>query len=61
VDFLVEFAPDSPISPLDAWFGLQGALAVALGHKVELVSPSAVRNPYVRASIDRSREVVYGA
>ncbi len=61
VDFLVEFAPDSPIGPLDAWFELQEGLAEALGRRVELVSPAAVRNPYVRASIDRSRELVYGA
>lgn len=61
VDFLVEFAADSPLSPLDAWYELEQALSETLHRKVELVSPSAIRNPYVRASIECFREVVYGA
>ena len=58
VDFLVEFAPDSDIR---TYFDLQARLSELLGRPVDLVDPAAVRNPYVRASIDRAREVVYGA
>ena len=57
-DFLVEFAPDSDIR---TYFDLQARLSELLGRPVDLVDPAAVRNPYVRASIDRAREVVYGA
>ena len=60
-DFLVEFAPDNGLPFLHRFFGLQDALSHLLSRSIDLVEPSAVRNPYVRASIDRSREVVYGA
>jgi predicted nucleotidyltransferase len=60
-DFLVEFEPDNDLPFLQRYFGLQGALSHLLGRSVDLVEPGAVRNPYVRASIDRARELVYGA
>ena len=46
---------------LNRFFGLPEALAGLLGRPVDLVEPRAIRNPYIRASIDRAREVVYGA
>jgi predicted nucleotidyltransferase len=59
-DFLVEFEPG--IQPgLDAIFGAKAALEVLLGRGVDLVEPDAVRNPYVLADINRSREPVYAA
>ncbi|MDP3655164.1 MAG: nucleotidyltransferase domain-containing protein [Rhodoferax sp.] len=59
-DFLVEFAPD--VQPgLEAFFGVKADLEQLLGRSVDLVEPSAVRNPYVLASINRSREAVYAA
>jgi predicted nucleotidyltransferase len=61
VDFLVEFKPGSALAPLEQFFGLADALRNLLGRPVDLVEPSAVKNPFVRAGIDRSREVVYGA
>ncbi len=61
LDFLVAFKPGSPLDPLDQFFGLADALKDLFGRPVDLVEASAVRNPFVRASIDRSRELVYGA
>ena len=58
-DFLVEFAPGSKLAPLRQFFGLAEALEELLGRHVDLVEPGAIRNPYIRASIDRAREVVY--
>lgn len=60
-DFLVEFEPRSGLAPRDQFFALAEALEELLGRRVDLVEPSAVRNPYLRASIDRSRELVYGS
>jgi predicted nucleotidyltransferase len=60
-DFLVEFENASPISQFSAYFGLENGLRALLGRDVDLVSPSAVDNPFVRASIDRSRELIYGS
>jgi len=59
-DFLVEFAPD--VRPgLDTFFGAKAALESLLGRGVDLVESDAVRNPFVLASINRSREAIYAA
>ena len=59
-DFLVEFEPG--VQPgLDTFFGAKAALEALLGRGVDLVEPDAVRNPYVLADINRSREPVYAA
>jgi uncharacterized protein len=60
-DFLVEFKTGSVLSPLEQFFGLAEALRKVLGRRVDLVEPSAVKNPFIRASIDRSREIVYAS
>ena len=60
-DFLVEFSPSADTPTLKAFFGLQADLSKILGCAVDLAESSALRNPYVQASINRSREIVYGA
>lgn len=60
-DFLVEFRPDQPLPPLEQFFGLANAPEHLLGRPVDLVEPAAVKNPFILAGIDRSREVVYAA
>jgi predicted nucleotidyltransferase len=59
-DFLVEFDADIPVG-LDAFFGAKAELEKLLGRGVDLVEPGAIRNPFVLASINRSRESVYAA
>jgi predicted nucleotidyltransferase len=59
-DFLVEFKQDSLLPPLEQFFGLAEALRTLLGRRVDLVEASAIANPFIRASVDRSRELVYG-
>jgi predicted nucleotidyltransferase len=60
-DFLVEFKAGSTLPPLEQFFGLANAMEDLLGRPVDLVEHSAVKNPFVRAGINRSREVLYGA
>src|SRR5277367_3654857 len=47
VDFLVEFLHDSPLPPLEQFFGLADALKQLLGRPVDLLESGAVRNPFV--------------
>jgi predicted nucleotidyltransferase len=61
VDFIVEFDRSAPQHPFDAYFGLKEELETLLCRKVDLVELSAVRNPYLKASIEQSRENVYAA
>ena len=58
-DFLVEFetVPDAP--SLQTFFELRQALSQLIGREVDLAETGALRNPYVRAGIEQSREVVY--
>ena len=58
-DFLVEFDKDSGLSALDQFLGFSEALERLLGRHVDLVEASAVKNPYVRATINRSKELIY--
>lgn len=60
VDFLVEFSPNAHTG-LAEFFGAKADLEQLLGRCVDLVEPAAVRNPYVLASINRHRELVYAA
>jgi len=58
-DFLVEFDKASGLSALDQFLGFSEALERILGRPVDLVEASAVKNPYVRATINRSKELIY--
>lgn len=60
-DFLVEFDRDSGLPALDQFVGFAEALERLLGRSVDLVEASAIINPYVRATIDRSKESIYAA
>lgn len=60
IDFLVEFDESAP-KTLSGFFDLKEALEAMYGRTVDLVMPSAVRNPYVLATINRDRQHLYGA
>jgi predicted nucleotidyltransferase len=60
-DFLVEFSPSAEHHSLTDFFAFQSDLAQILGRSVDLAEASALRNPYLRASIYQSCEVIYAA
>jgi uncharacterized protein len=62
IDFLVEFDRENPVAlSLSTYLGLKDALEDLLGRPVDLVERSAMRNPYLKASIEASREPVFEA
>ncbi len=61
LDFLVEFQPAALDGYADAYFGLLDALQELFGRSVDLVVDSAIRNPYFRESVERTRTAVYEA
>ncbi|MBM4439351.1 MAG: nucleotidyltransferase domain-containing protein [Candidatus Rokubacteria bacterium] len=61
VDFLVEFDSGARPPSLVTFFALRDALQTMLGRRVDLVTLSAVTNPYVRSDMERTRERVYAA
>ncbi len=61
VDLLVEFEPGRAMKALDQYFGLKEALEALFDRQVDLVVASAVKNPYIRKSIEKTRESLYAA
>lgn len=61
LDFLVEFEPLPVGQYADAYFGLREGLAELFGRQVDLIVSSAVANPYLRESIDKTRALLYAA
>ncbi len=61
LDFLVEFDPVQPGSYADIYFGLLEDLQQLFGRPVDLVVASAIRNPYFRDSVERTKALVYAS
>ena len=61
IDFLVEFEPAGYERAFQTYFGLKEDLEKLFGRAVDLVMATAVRNPYLKASIERTRRVLYAA
>lgn len=61
VDFMVEFLPQPRKGFGDVYFLLMDDLGALLGRKVDLVETGCVRNPVVRASIERTKVPLYAA
>jgi predicted nucleotidyltransferase len=61
IDLLVEFQPLDPASLYKAYFALLNDLRIGLASRVDLVMADAVRNPYVKQTIEASRQKIYAA
>ena len=61
IDFLVEFSPEDTSSLFHRYFGLQEALENMFHRKIDLVSASALSNPYFITAVNNSRQPVYAS
>ena len=61
LDFLVTFEDLRPNEYAEAYFGSLEALQELLQKPIELVVPSAVKNPYFLQAIGRTRTLLYAA
>jgi predicted nucleotidyltransferase len=61
VDLLVEFGPRDPYSLADDYFDMLDELRALLGEPVDLVMVGAIKNPYILADIEQSKQPVYAA
>ena len=61
LDFLIEFEPLPSGSYATAFFGFKEALENLFGRSVDLVVHSAIRNPYFRQSVEKSKALLYAA
>ncbi|MFB3786239.1 MAG: nucleotidyltransferase family protein [bacterium] len=60
VDVLIKFTSLEGIG-LDEWFGMIEVLEAVFGRKVDLVSATGVKNPFLRQEIAQTRRLIYAA
>jgi predicted nucleotidyltransferase len=61
IDFLVDFGSMPPLDKPDAYFGLLNELRTILGTEVDLVMVGALKNPYIRDDVNRTKQQLYAA
>jgi predicted nucleotidyltransferase len=61
LDFLVEFGDPEEQNRADQYFGFLEALETLFGRSVDLVQPSAIRNPYFARKVEETRVLLYAA
>ena len=62
LDLLVEFEPDAlGAGYADRYFDLLESLEKLFGRPVDLVVDSAIRNPFFRESVNKTRALLYAA
>jgi uncharacterized protein len=61
IDFLVEFDQLPAPAYADSYFGLMEDLGELFERRVDLVTVPSVRNPYLKDSIEKSRELLFAA
>jgi hypothetical protein len=61
LDFIVEFNQFTIANAADRYLGLMVDLEDLFGRKIDLVSYRAIRNPYFKEVVDRTRVQLYAA
>jgi predicted nucleotidyltransferase len=61
IDLLVEFESMTPFELVDAYFDLLDELREILAAPVDLVMADAIKNPYMVAEIENSKQALYAA
>jgi predicted nucleotidyltransferase len=61
IDFLIEFAPLSPVEHAHMYFDFLEVLQDMFDRDIDLVEVKSVRNPYFLEVINKSRKRIYAA
>lgn len=59
LDLLVEFQLMPPVEHARFFLGLLESLEKLFGRRVDLLEPGSIENPYLRRSIEESRQVIF--
>jgi uncharacterized protein len=60
IDLLVDFSGVSLYEYADNYFELKNSLEKLLNRKIDLLEEKAVKNPYLRKTIDSTKLLIYG-
>lgn len=59
VDLMVDFAISDPIEYTDNYFDFKFELERILNRSIDLLEQKAIKNPFLRENIDRSKVLIY--
>lgn len=60
IDLVVDFNKENISDYFDNYYNLKDSLQEVLGRKIDLLEEQAIKNPYLRKSIDSSKMLIYG-
>ncbi|MEI6823768.1 MAG: nucleotidyltransferase domain-containing protein [Bacteroidota bacterium] len=60
IDFIVDFKALDLYDYADNYFDLKFSLEKLFNREVDLLEDKAIKNPYLRQSIDTSKQIIYG-
>ena len=60
IDLIVDFDTSDPLEYTDSYFDLKFELERVLSRSIDLLENKAIKNPFLRASIDKSKILIYG-
>lgn len=60
IDLVVDIIDPDPISYADKYFNLKFSMENMLGRAVDLLESKAIKNPYLKEEIDRTKILIYG-
>jgi uncharacterized protein len=60
IDFLVDFNNVDLYEYADNYFNLKNSLESLLNRPIDLLEDKAIKNPFLRQSIDSSKQLIYG-
>ncbi len=60
IDFLVDFSGVDIYNYADNYFDFKKSLEDLLKRQIDLLEDKAIKNPYLRQSIDSSKKLIYG-
>jgi uncharacterized protein len=60
IDFLVDFSGVDIYDYADNYFDFKSSLEKIFKRQIDLLEDKAVKNPYLRKSIDSTKQLIYG-
>ncbi len=60
VDLMVDFETNDPLEYTDHYFELKFELEKILKRPIDLLESKAIKNPFLRDNIDKSKILIYG-
>ena len=60
IDLIVDIEESDPLNYSDKYFNLKFKLQNLLGRSIDLLEQKAIKNPFLKQEIDRTKILVYG-